>query len=140
MLFRSGSSARAISNLAKRKGYTLVASTDVNLLLVRKDLSDFVVSEAPKLEELNPQGELITALFCGYDGTLLSNSKTMHLNWHGLTFDLGQIQILPKHLRRFAFDYTRKQMLLFLFLYKRREFYRRLFNYLKRKISFVGRG
>ena len=113
---KHGSSARAIVDQGKLMGYSLVAATYCNLLLVENSFVTSVVDNLPDLEELNPNGNDPQFLFCGYDGTILSNKPTMELIWHG-AFPLSAFQILPKYLRRFRGDYSFFQKLFFIFVY-----------------------
>ncbi|HEY5994819.1 MAG TPA: FkbM family methyltransferase [Gallionellaceae bacterium] len=117
-LIKQGSSAKAISRLAREKGYDLVSVVSCNLILVRNDLTKFVINTTPKLEDLNPQGNDPQYIFVGYDGTILSNKDAIDLAWHGLEVPLSKIQFLPKFLRICACDYsTLKKALLGCFLF-----------------------
>lgn len=62
---KQGSSARAIVRLAKEKSYSLVATTDCNLIFVRDDLTNFVIDEEQRIESLNPSGNDGTYIFAG---------------------------------------------------------------------------
>jgi len=116
---KHGSSARSIADLGQLKGYSVVAATYCNLLLVRNEFVNTVVGSLPSLEELIPDGNNPQFLFCGHDGTILSNKSDINLIWHG-SFPIGSLQLLPKYLRRFSNDYNFFQKILFgiLFFYK----------------------
>jgi hypothetical protein len=101
---KQGSSARAISRLAIKKGYRLVATTNVNLIFVRDDLIFAIGDNLPNLEDLNVQGNDPQYVFMGYDGTVLSNKVGLS-SWHGVDFPITEVQFLPKYLRRFVGDY-----------------------------------
>lgn len=102
---KQGSSARAIVRLAKDKSYSLVATTQCNLIFVRDDLTNFVIEEEQTIETLNPSGNDGTYIFAGYDGSVLSNKESLNLVWHGLTIPLERLQVLPRALRVFSGDY-----------------------------------
>jgi hypothetical protein len=102
---KQGSSAKAICRLAAEKGYTLVSTTISNLLFVRSDLVNLVVSSNPNLEKLNILGNDPQYLFVGFDGTLLSNKSDVPLPWHRISAPISKIQFLPSFLRIFISDY-----------------------------------
>jgi hypothetical protein len=102
---KHGSSAKAIAELAVDKGYRLVAATQCNLLLVRSDFAKDVILVLPTIEEVVPLGNDPQYIFCGYDGTILSNKQFIQLGWHE-TFPLTKIQVLPIFLRKYSGDYN----------------------------------
>ena len=111
---RQGASALALSHLASTKGYALVAATDCNLIFVRKEYLSAVAGEEQDLAELNPRGNQITAIFSGYDGTILSNQSSFRLGWHDLgEIGFQKIQIIPKRLRLFPPNYGPFRRLVF---------------------------
>lgn len=103
-----GSSAKAISKLAASIGYDIVAATECNLFLVRKQYTKIVCPVLPTLEELIPRGEDPQYIFFGYDGTILSNKSEVALPWHG-KFPISQLQILPEKLRKYSGNYTQEE-------------------------------
>ena len=111
---KHGSSAKAIVRLAKSKGYSPVAATNCNLILVRTEFLAYVIEEEQELEELYPNGNDATYLFSGYDGSLLSNKASITLPWHGLKVMLSAIQVMPRYLRIFQGDYGRGRRFLYL--------------------------
>ena len=113
---KQGSSAKAISDLGKMMGYSVVSATYCNLLLVRNEFINAVVETLPTLEELVPNGNDPQFIFCGYDGEVLSNKPTIDLIWHG-KFPIKALQILPKNLRSFRGNYTITKKLTFLVFY-----------------------
>lgn len=114
---KQGSSAAAINSLAVTKGYTLVASTKCNLILVRNDLASFVTKSFPLLESINTQGNDPQYLFIGYDGTILSNKNNISMEWHGINASIKDIQFFPSFLRIFGGDYGRiRRLAFYLFL------------------------
>ena len=114
---QQGAAAKSLADLARSKGYSLVAVTDLNLILVRDDLASAVVGDATcTLESLRDDSWTKTFLFYGYDGTVLSNKSELRLPWHGVTVPLRDFQPLPKVLRTFSSDYTLAQKILFVLL------------------------
>ncbi len=113
-LIKHGSSAKAISELGTRKGYTVVAITASNLILLDTNLAKVIkfnmqtdlMDLAP---ELSPEP---TYIFSGYDGSLLT-SGILELKWHGIYPEIDSIQYLPKSIRHFPDDFTRIQAFLF---------------------------
>lgn len=116
MTLKQGNSARALTNLADRKGYALVAATHCNLIFVDSQLAHFVTETLPSLEELNPKGNDATYIFSGYDGTILSNKSHYVVHWHGVRVPIAKLQFLPKFLRRYYGDYDPVRGLLFVLL------------------------
>jgi len=107
-----GSSAASIVDAAGSLGYSLVAVTASNLILVRSDLSGLVVDPGcSTLEHLRDDSEARCLLFVGYDGTLLT-STPVRLPWHDVTVRTGDLQVLPRSLRRFPVQGTRARRLL----------------------------
>lgn len=109
---KQGASAKAILDLALGKGYVAVAATRCNLLLLRKEYSSTIGGDLPGIDELVPHGKEGQFIFSGYDGTILSNRRSIELGWHG-SFPLDQIQILPKFIRKYSGDYSRIESLIF---------------------------
>jgi hypothetical protein len=111
-----GSSARAISDLAIRKGYSLVAATECNLFFVNSKYQDCVLGAKrdTQLEEVvnSPYPEVY--VFSGYDGTVHLSEKLI-LPWHGLEIEKTSLQFLPQRIRTYLPDYTKSQRLNFLF-------------------------
>lgn len=96
---QQGASPLSLVKLAESKGYELVATTFVNLILVRSDLCVAVlgVGNAPaSLDELRDDSECITHVFAGYDGTLLFSRPSVSLPWHQLVVDTKRLQPLPR--------------------------------------------
>lgn len=110
-----GSSALALLELAKKKMYTPVAATDLNLFFIKSALKNYVVyNEKIKINDLiNDKNK--NYIFFGYDGSIIT-SKPLFLTWHGLK--IKKINVLPKILNQFPGNYNFfKKMLLILFLF-----------------------
>jgi hypothetical protein len=88
--------------LGKRKGYELVAATEVNaIFVVQEEYHKFGITDNSP-EALNPVYEKEkTRLFQGYDGTLflVGNDK---LVWKNRTITHEDIQVLPKEERTYG--------------------------------------
>ena len=103
---KQGASARAIVELARQKGYELIASTYCNLFLLdREFLPSLNLSEGIALEELRDDADIKIHLFCGFDGTILTD-KPVKLAWHNYLVDQSQLQVLPKYIRQYPGDYN----------------------------------
>ena len=94
-----GASLRALWRLGQRKGYSLVAATDWNGFFMLSE-----ICEQHRIPTYTPEQvkdtRYETALFQGYDGTLLT-AGNRELIWHGVPFGAEELQILPTDLRRF---------------------------------------
>ena len=106
MAVKQGCSARALVRLGTEKGYSLIASTDCNLIFIDSNLSKYVIETLPTLEQLNESGNDATYLFSGYDGTLLSNKNKIDLVWHSTNVSMSEIQYFPSILRKYFGDYN----------------------------------
>lgn len=127
---KQGSSAKAITRLAATKGYTLVATTYCNLILVRNEFRESVVGpDEVSLDLLRDDADCRTFLFVGYDGTILSNKSSLPMPWHKMELDLVSLQQLPGFLRRLPPDYNFIQKMalsVVLFFKFPRQFYKRI--------------
>ncbi|WP_319468949.1 FkbM family methyltransferase [uncultured Pseudodesulfovibrio sp.] len=89
-----GSSLRAMWELGKEKGYTLVCNTRANAIFVRQDLAKpFGIDDTdPAFFFRTP--ELISYLFQLYDGTLTVKGYRL-LNWLKIAFGEMDLQAIP---------------------------------------------
>jgi hypothetical protein len=110
---KQGCSAKALINLGDSKGYSLVAVTKCNVILVKSELVEYVLNNPVTLEMLRDDSSSKVFLFSSYDGSLLSNMSSVHLPWHGVKQEIQKIQILPKFLRTFYSDYSKYQLVMF---------------------------
>lgn len=111
---KQGASAKSITKLARSKGYTLVATTECNLVFVQDRLKEAVVGDAElSLDDLRDDSTYKAYIFSGFDGTIFTNREHVVMPWHGLQLDSGSLQQLPKYLRKFVDDYSLLQRLLF---------------------------
>jgi hypothetical protein len=94
-----GASLRALWRLGQQKGYSLVAATDWNAFFMLSDICGQHRIPTYTPEQVKDT-RYETALFQGYDGTLLT-AGNRELIWHGVPFGAEELQILPADLRRF---------------------------------------
>lgn len=113
-----GSSALSLFKLAIAKGYSLVATTKLNLIFVRNDVVHASGLQTFELKSLRDDSEYRTYLFVGYDGTILSNRSEIILPWHSLGVPIKNFQPLPKILRKFPTDYRKIHCILMNFFTK----------------------
>lgn len=107
-----GSSALALVNLAKTKGYFLVHRTSVNLILIKEEFlqnHEFGI----EIDVTTPieQDIEIPRVFYGYDGTVLLTTKNLQLPWHAIAIDSSALQTLPSKLRKIPTQYNRVEKL-----------------------------
>ena len=122
-----GSSALSLNNLAKKKGYYLVAATETNLFFLHKDYQNKVTNNKDfELNEIVDDKNYRNFVWTGFDGKIFTNKK-INLIWHKIEFN--EIKILPKFLQKFPDNYNFFEKVLF-------RFYRNLINprRLKKKI------
>jgi hypothetical protein len=109
-----GSSAAAMCRVGDDKGYVPVAVTATNVILVRNDLADLVISpESATLAVLRDDADARNFIFSGYDGTVLTTGP-VRLPWHQYTAPSRSLQVLPRSLRKFSGDYRRAEQAAFL--------------------------
>ncbi len=93
-----GTSLKAFIELAKRKGYELVTTNEVNAFFVLKELFPKFGIADNSIDALHPHHQYETKLFQLYDGTLcLSGYKK--LMWHNIPISEKKIQVLPRRKR-----------------------------------------
>jgi hypothetical protein len=101
MSIQQGSSAKAIVELGERKGYALCAAFSGNAFFIRKELFPQLKIPARSLDELNTGTEYLTRLYQLYDGTPVLDGY-QRLLWHNQPIDSEQLQVIPKHKRRYV--------------------------------------
>lgn len=95
-----GCSLLSLVELASLKGYELASTTDVNAIFVER-------SQFPKLgiedNSIDSMHECVydIEIFHGYDGTFYAAGH-LWLNWHNVTLEQEDFQVLPKSMRRFT--------------------------------------
>lgn len=100
MHVQQGSSLRAIADLARRKGYRLIATTDANaFFVVAEEWEKFQLAD-DSLDHLHPTSPYYSRLYQLYDGTLILDGYAK-LMWHNIPIDERLLQVLPRHRRRY---------------------------------------
>lgn len=99
MRVTQGSSLLAITNLAKTKGYELVAATDLNGIYVRRDyFPRFGIADNSPAQFKNHKQE--TQLFQLYDGTVMIRGAH-RLLWSEVNMSPRHLQVIPRMFRIF---------------------------------------
>ena len=119
-----GCSALSLVNLAKKKDYSLIASTNSNLFFIFNEFKENIFGSG-QITVTFPDGRVehdITLnsliddncaknyIFYGYDGRVLTTKK-VRLPWHKL--DIKEIKILPNSLLKFPDNYNFLQKIYF---------------------------
>lgn len=93
-----GSSAKALNQLAKSKGYELVACTHTNLIFVDEQyFANFDIVDN-SLDRIHTDDSAVTYVFNGMDGTVFVRGRGALL-WWPIHYQNSIIQPLPKRLR-----------------------------------------
>ncbi len=95
-----GSSICSIAQLAKAKGYELIAVTDLNGIFVKKVYYDLFGIDDNSLDQIRPLSPYVTDVFQFYDGTL-AFSGYQKMIWHDLPLVATKHQVVPRFLRTF---------------------------------------
>lgn len=108
---REGSSLRAMWELGKELGYTLVCNTFANAIFVRTDYAKPFGVETDDPEPFFRSRELLFDLFQLFDGTLVVEGNRT-LNWSKVPFGSRDLQVMPSFCRgpywtRFPFIRTK---------------------------------
>jgi hypothetical protein len=96
-----GSSLRALTDLANRKGYELICTTTFNAFYIRKDLLVYLPEYDRSFDSLN-NCSMVTDIFQTYDGEL-KFSGPLKLMWHRIAMNPQKLQILSKSERKYPF-------------------------------------
>ncbi len=110
MKINQGNSLKAIIELAKEKGYELIATTELNGVFVKKSLFPLFNIEDNSINHLRPKSKAESALFQLYDGTLvLEGNKTLW--WSGAKIRQKRLQVFPGFLRFYSTSNPLKKVL-----------------------------
>lgn len=101
-----GSSILALANLAKSKGYELVAVTHSNAIFVDSRYFSLFGIEDNSVGAMRVDESSVTYIFNGYDGTVFIRGFG-ELGWHGIPYRESKLQALPKWLREYPRNYSR---------------------------------
>lgn len=93
-----GSSLLALTRLAARKGYELVAVTKSNAIFVRSELYPLLGVTENSLDALSSNYSYHTSLFQLFDGTIVLAGYN-RLLWHDIEIVPDRIQVLPRMFR-----------------------------------------
>ncbi len=93
-----GASLTALDQLARARGYVMVAATELNGFFMKADIAAAAGLRAYTPAEVKDTS-LEAAIFHGYDGTIFTAGER-RLVWHGIEFAPDEFQILPEELRR----------------------------------------
>jgi len=111
---RQGCSALAFVNLAKKKNYSLIASTDDNLFFIDNLYHEFFTQELSlDINELISNNNKVY-IYSGFDGTIFT-SKEIFLPWHEI--EIKKITLLPKILNKCPGYYNLLEKIFF-YIYK----------------------
>ena len=81
MKINQGSSALSLYNLAKKKDYTLVAATEVNLFFIHNNFVNKVIDiQDTKIDDIVDDKAYRNFIFVGYDGKIFTSKKYMQLH------------------------------------------------------------
>lgn len=106
-----GSSLLSLYNLGKRKGYELVATTQLNGIFVKKEYFHlFNLKDNSPVELKDTEYE--TKIFQLYDGTIVTRGQN-RLLWNGVEIRPKNIQIVPKMFRAFPDNMNKIQLFFF---------------------------
>ena len=109
MKINQGSSAKSIIDLALKKSYFPIASTDCNLFFVHNKFKQKITNlDKFDINQLLPNSN-DNYIYCGIDGTIFT-SKPLNLIWHGIS--VKKIKILPKILNTHPSNYNFLQKIL----------------------------
>jgi len=104
MKINQGSSALSLYNLAKKKGYTLVAATEVNLFFIHNNFVKKIINtQDAKIDDIIDDKAYRNFIFVGFDGKIFT-SKKLELPWHKIEVD--EIKILPHFLQKYPLNYN----------------------------------
>jgi hypothetical protein len=104
-----GASPASLVELGRRKGYELIATTELNLLFVTAEhYGAFGIADNSL--GLMRDDSKIPHIFVGYDGhVFLSQANVLGaitLPWHGLKLEETDVQVIPERLQKYKDEYT----------------------------------
>ncbi len=106
-----GSSAKSIIDLASKKKYHLICTTETNLFLIHETYKQYVVGDKiNRLNDLRDDEKIKNFIFYGYDGSIFT-SKSVRLPWHNIL--IKDLNILNKFLRKYPRNYNFFEKIIF---------------------------
>ncbi len=112
-LTRQGAGVRSIVELGKRKGYELVALGRFNAFFVRQEYFAGLGIGDNSIARLRQDQKHVTHIWSGFDGTTFTTGGGT-LPWHGIPLRAGNRQELPRFLRKYFWDYSLFQKVVFI--------------------------
>lgn len=110
--------------LGKKKNYSPIAATDLNLFFIENSLKKYVIKN--RNYEINDliENKNKNFIFTTYDGNIFTSKKVV-LPWHGITVE--KINYLPEFLKQFPGNYNifqRKMLSIFRFYHKLSKYFK----------------
>lgn len=99
MSIGQGSSILSITNLAKSKGYELVACTQCNGIFVDEQYFSLFGISDNSVDRMLPHQPMVTHIFCGVDGTVFIRGYGKS-PWQQISFNEKKMQLLPGWARK----------------------------------------
>ncbi len=129
-----GSSVRSINELAKQKGYELVAANETNAFYVLRDLFPILHIENNSLDAIRTNHEYETQLYQLYDGTIRIAGYD-RLFWLNIPIVVDKLQIVSKRKRRYPARISQSALVRSLKYWARRMPFYSFVQYIRRKLS-----
>jgi hypothetical protein len=99
-----GSSLNAITKLAKRKGYDLVATSLCNAFFVKESFAEIFLSGNRSIDDIH-NAVYSNYIWTAFDGTIMLE-RDLEMFWHDLKINQSKIQVIPLLLRKFPGSYS----------------------------------
>jgi ribosomal protein S6 len=104
MRITQGSSILSLDNLAKQKGYELVAATRLNAVFVDSKYFALFAIQDNSVDAIRSEQPDVTYIFNGYDGTVFIRGSG-RLHWHNIPYKQSRLQQVPRWLRQYPGNY-----------------------------------
>ncbi|MEW6291345.1 MAG: hypothetical protein AB1545_16025 [Thermodesulfobacteriota bacterium] len=104
MSITQGNSLLALTNLAKQKGYELIAVTQCNAIFVDSRYFELFGIADNSIDAIRTDYSAVTYLFNGYDGTVFT-SGCGRVCWHSIPYRHSRMQLVPLWLRTYPGNY-----------------------------------
>jgi hypothetical protein len=99
MTVNQGSGILSMVNLAKKKGYELVAVESANAFFVKKQYFELFEISDNSIDQLWLDQSAVTHIFFGYDTTVFLRGLKVH-PWQSIAIDESKMQLLPRWARK----------------------------------------
>ena len=97
-----GASLLAVIDLARSKGYELVATTNCNALFVTREEFSKIGIEDNSIDAMH-DASITAEIAHGYDGTIIAAGH-LFLSWQGVQLSQEDYQVIPKMMRRYQYS------------------------------------